>query len=302
MKIFVAGASGTIGVPLVRALVASGHQVTAMTRTPGKAPSLAALGAIPVVVNAFDRTALTSTMLAARPTHVIHQLTALPRNGPKRTADLVETNRLRDQGTRNLIAAARAAGVRRFIGGSFAIVGAPGQGRSRGIVEAADAVRSMESQIVEASLAGAFEGIVLRYGGFYGPGVPMTDDLVERVRSGRVFRIRGDRGRIPFIHISDAVGATIAALDHGRSGATYDIVDGHAMSFSDVVTTVANLLGVPPPRAIPLWIPRLLMPYFARFMSIDLPLSNQAAQSELGWRPLYPTVRDGLATVMKRAA
>jgi nucleoside-diphosphate-sugar epimerase len=301
MNVFVAGASGTIGVPLVQALVAAGHRVTAMTRTPEKRAMLASLGATPVVADALDREAVLRAIADARPTHVIHQLTALPKAGPRRTADLVATNRLRDEGTRYLLAAAIASGATRFIGGSFALLDDT-KTIPAGMAEAANAVRSMESQILEASQRGTLEGIVLRYGGFYGPGVPMTDDLLGRIRRGRLFTIRDDKGLLPFIHLDDAVSATVAALDRGRPGATYDIVDDRAISFSEVVTTAAGLMHVRAPRAVPLWVPRLLMPYFARILAVRLPLSNARARAELGWRPSYPTVRDGLARTSLRAA
>jgi nucleoside-diphosphate-sugar epimerase len=303
MRVFVAGASGTIGIPLVRALTAGGHQVIAMTRTPQKQSLLAHLGATPVVADALDPDAVTRVVTNARPTHVIHQLTALPKAGPRRTADLEATNRLRDEGTRHLLSAAIAAGAKRFIGGSFALLrDGDTADLPAGMREAIAAVKSMESQIVDASRQGKIEGIVLRYGGFYGPGNPMTDDLLDRIRRGRLFIIRNDRGLLPFIHLDDAVSATVAALDHGQPGAVYDIVDDRAMSFSEVATTAASLMGLAPPRAVPLWVPRLLMPYFARILSVRMPLSNAKARAELGWRPQYPTVRDGLARTLAKVA
>jgi nucleoside-diphosphate-sugar epimerase len=127
MRIFVAGASGTIGVPLVRALVTAGHQVTAQTRSPGKQAELRALGATPAVADALDRDALIAAVVSARPTHVIHQLTALPKDGTvRRPRDLEATNRLRTEGTRNLLDAAIKAGARRFIVGSFALLSSRG--------------------------------------------------------------------------------------------------------------------------------------------------------------------------------
>ena len=168
MNVFVAGGSGTIGIPLVRALVATGHQVTALTRSPNKQDDIRALGATPAVADALNREALIAVLKAAHPTHVIHQLTALPKDGPRRTRDLDATNRLRIDGTRNLLDAAVKASARRFIVGSFAML-AP-----RGTVdlslgnEAAAAVRSMESQVLEATEHGAIEGVILRYGMFYG--------------------------------------------------------------------------------------------------------------------------------------
>src|SRR5262245_43647959 len=131
MKVFVAGASGTIGIPLVRALVGAGHQVTALTRSPQKQAELQRLGATPALADALDADALRAVVLSAKPTHVIHQLTALPKEGPSSVSDLVATNRLRIDGTRNLLDASIRAGARRFIGGSFALL--PGAGSAPAI-------------------------------------------------------------------------------------------------------------------------------------------------------------------------
>src|SRR5262249_37780766 len=282
-------------------LAAQGHQVVAMTRTPEKQAMLAALGATPVVADALDADAVMRAVAGAAPTHVVPELTALPKHGPKRTADLEATNRLRAEGTRPLLAAAIATGATRIVGGSFALLDDTKE-LPRGMSEAAAATRSMERQILDASRRGAIAGIVLRYGAFYGPNNPMTEDLLDRIRRGRLFTIRGDQGLLPFIHLDDAVSATIAALDGGRPGTAYDIVDDRAVSFSEMVTPAAALLRVPAPRAVPMWVPRLLMPYFARMLSVRLPLSNARARAELEWMPRYPTIRDGLARTLAQAA
>src|SRR5471032_2617392 len=150
MKVFLAGGSGAIGVPLVRALVAAGHQVTALTRSPANAPALRALGATPAIADALDQEALRRVVVAAQPTHVVHQLTALPKGGPRSARDLQATNRLRVEGTRHLIAAAIAAGATRIVGGSFALIGGSKFGVPADVEDAARAVQSMESQILEA--------------------------------------------------------------------------------------------------------------------------------------------------------
>ena len=306
MTIFVAGGSGTIGVPLVRALVAAQHRVVATTRSPEKQAALRALGATPVVVDALDAEALSRAVRAASPTHVIHQLTALPKTGPRRASDLAPTNRLRDEGTRNLLRAAIAVGAQRFIGGSFAMIGAAPAAAtadmSADLRAAAVAVQSMESQILEAARHNTIEGIVLRYGLFYGPGTPSTEEMIALVRRRRLPAVRGDRGQLPYIHIDDAVAATVAALDHGSAGSVYDIVDDRPTSFSEMVRGMAEIAGAPRPFTVPAWLPRLLMPYRARMIAIRLPLSNAKARAELEWRPMFASYREGLRQTLQQAA
>lgn len=303
MRTFVAGASGTIGIPLVRALVAAGHEVTALTRSPQKQDELRRLGATPAVADALDPEALTAVVAAAKPTHVIHQLTALPKEGPSKASDLVATNRLRIDGTRHLLDASIRAGAKRIIGGSFALLpGAETGTKTAGINEAADATRSMETQILNASRSNQIEGIVLRYGLFYGPTNPSTIKMVEMVRKRRFPAITGDRGQLPFIHLDDAVSATLAALDHGVPGAVYDIVDDQAISISDAVRLIAEYTGAPAPRTVPGWLLRLMMPYRARMLSTRLPLSNAKARAELAWRPMFPTLRVGFWKSFSQAA
>lgn len=302
MKVFLAGASGTIGVPLVRALVAAGHEVTAMTRSPEKQAPLKALGAEPVVADALDAAALMRVVVGARPDVVIHQLTNLPKTGVRSTRDLASTNRLRTEGTKNLIAAAVAAKARRIVGASFVLALAARPDEHGQVEEGAAAIQSMESQIVEASRSGAIEGIVLRYGMWYGPGNPMTQQMVSMAKRRMLPTVRGDRSLLPVLHLDDAVSAAIAALDHGRPGTIYDIVDDQPVSMTDIVQELARRVAAPRPFSVPSWIPRLLSPYMARITAIRLPLSNAKARAELGWRPAYPTMQDGLARTMSGAA
>lgn len=302
MRVFVAGGSGTIGVPLVRALVGAGYQVTALTRSPEKQSMLRALGATPAVADALDAAALKSAVLASRPTHVIHQLTALPKDGPRRASDLVPTNRLRTEGTRNLLEAAIAAGATRIIGGSFALVAAARDDLPPNTQDGVDAIASMESQIVEASRSRRIEGLVLRYGLFYGPENPATQKMIALVRRRMLPVVRDDRGQLPCIHIDDAVAATIAALDKGVPGSIYDIVDDRAVSMAEIIQAMAEYTRAPAPFVVPGWLPRLFAPYLAGMTSMRLPLSNAKAAAELGWRPTYSNPRDGLARMLERAA
>jgi nucleoside-diphosphate-sugar epimerase len=300
MNVFVAGGSGTIGTPLVRALVDAGHQVTALTRSPAKREALQALGASAVVADALDRDALMAVVAGTYPTHVIHQLTALPKEGPRRAGDIEATNRLRIDGTRNLLQAAIGVHARRFIVGSFAPLA--GSDPVKAPDAAAAAVRSMESQVLEATQQGLIEGVVLRYGMFYGPGVASTAALVELVRRRRLPIVRGDTGQLPVIHIDDAVSATILALDTAPGGSTYDIVDDHPASMTEIVTSLAKYAGARPPLRVPAWLPRIVAPYMARVTAIRMPLSNARAKAELGWEPKYPTIQQGVAQMFRRAA
>jgi nucleoside-diphosphate-sugar epimerase len=301
MRVFVAGGSGTIGIPLVRALVASGHQVTTLTRSTGKQDGLRALGASVAVADALDREALIAAVHASRPAWVIHQLTALPKDGVRRPSDIEPTNRLRIDGTRNLLDAAIRAGARRFVAGSFALLSPRGEGANNADGAAA-AIRSMERQVLDASKSGRIEGIVLRYGMFYGPETPSTAAIINMVRRRRLPVVRGDAGLLPVIHIDDAVSATVRALEVAPAGAVYDIVDDQAVSLTEIVNAIAEYTGAAAPLRVPAWLLRLIAPYMARMTSIRLPLSNAKAKAELGWRPQYPHMRDGLAQMLHHAA
>jgi len=240
MIVFVAGGTGTLGLPLVRALVAEGHTVTALTRSRSKGAEIDAIGARPAVADALDASALQTALQAARPTHVIHELTAIPRSGVRRASDLEPTNRLRTEGTRNLLRAAIAAGARRLVVGSFAPFS---RDRARFAGAAAAAVQSMESQVLDAARAGTIEGVVLRYGLFYGWEAPSTATMVTMIRKRRLPVVRGDHGRLPIVHVTDAVRATILALERGQSGGSYDIVDDQAVSMTDIVRELATRIA-----------------------------------------------------------
>ena len=301
MHVFIAGGTGAIGVPLTRALIAGGHQVTASTRSAAKAAMLQQLGATPAIVDALDAEALRRAVVAAHPTHVVHQLTALPKGGAKSARDLEATNELRIAGTRNLIAAAVDAGAVRIVAGSFAPMAGVGPDMAD-MQAAAAAIRSMESQTLDANRAGAIEGVVLRYGLFYGPEAASTVEMMAMAKRRMLPAIRGDRSLLPCIHVDDAASATVAALDRARAGETYDIVDDEPVSFSEIVRATASAAGAPRPIAVPAWLPRLVAPFFAKIISLRLVLSTQKAFVEMGWRPAYPNIRAGLAQVRAHAA
>ncbi len=300
MNVFVAGGSGTIGIPLVRALVAAHHQVTALTRSSNKRDELHALGASVAIADALNCEALSAALEAARPTHVVHQLTALPKGGPRRRSDLEATNRLRIEGTRNLLEAAIHAGARRFVVGSFAML-APRGPVGASDDDAAAAIRSMERQVLDAVERGSIEGVILRYGMFYGLEVPSTVAMIDMVRRRRLPVVRGDGSLLPLIHVEDAVRATLCALDVAPSGATYDIVDDHPVSLTEIVVGIAEHTGSPMPIRVPAWLPRLVAPYMARLTSTRMSLSNAKAKAELGWHPQFSSLHEGLAQMFHRA-
>jgi nucleoside-diphosphate-sugar epimerase len=302
MNIFIAGGSGTIGIPLVRALIAAGHPVTAMTRSTSRQDDLKRMGASVVVADALNREAVIAAVRAAHPTHVIHQLTALPKSGPRRPADVEATNRLRIDGTRYLLEAAIHAGARRFLAGSYAVLAPRGTVTPLTGNAAAAAVESMEQQVLEATAQGSIEGVILRYGMFYGLEAPSTVAMIEMIRKRRLPVIRNDASQLPIIHLEDAMSATLRALDTAPAGSIYDIVDDQSVSVSEIVEAIAEYTNSAKPFKVPAWLPRLVSPYMARMTSVRLPLSNAKAKMELGWRPKYKSMREGLANMFHAAA
>jgi nucleoside-diphosphate-sugar epimerase len=226
----------------------------------------------------------------------------LPPAGVRTARDLEATNRLRIDGTHNLIEAAVSAGAGRLVIGSFAPLMADTSEVPPDVQAGIDAVRSMESQALDAARRGAIEAVVLRYGLFYGPDNPATRHLVSLARRRMLPVVRGDRSLLPFIHIDDAVSATVAALDHGASGAIYDIVDDQPASMTEMVVDLAKRVGASRPITIPAWLPKLIAPYMTRITSMRIPLSNAAARAALGWSPKYPSYREGLRNVVQTAA
>jgi 2-alkyl-3-oxoalkanoate reductase len=317
VKIFVAGAGGTLGRPLVRALSARGHEVTGLTRSASRVSSIESDGGRGVMGDALDRDGLAAVLREAAPTHVVHALTALPAAGPLRSRDLRATNVVRVDGTRNLLRAAIAAGARRLVAESFlGVYGAAdfdhpwredepfskaGDGPLR---EAVEALRNLEDQLETASRSGAIETVALRFGGFYGPGVPSTEELVRQIRAGRLFA-PGSKGLVSFVHIEDAVSATVAALEADRPGSLYNVVDDEPLSMRDFLALASEAFGGRPPRKAPSLVLRVLAPVIHEMASWSIPLSSAKAKQELGWRPSYPSAREGLrrtAVAMKNAA
>lgn len=307
MKVFVAGASGAIGRPLVRQLLAAGHEVTGMTRREERAEAIRAAGAAAIVCDAFDAAALESAVREAAPEVVVHELTSLPhRLDPKSKDALVPTNRLRSEGTRNLIAAARAAGARRLVAESVAFFYVPEGDWVKDedapafadapapFGEAGRALADLERQVTGAE---GLEGVVLRYGWLYGPGTyygregSATEDFQKR----RMPVVGKGSGTFSFVQVEDATAATVAAVEKGPPG-IYNVVDDAPAPMSEWVPAFAEAVGAKKPRRVPVWLARLVAGAAAVGMATDLRgASNAKAKRELGWQPRYPSWRDGFA-------
>ena len=302
MRVFVTGATGALGRHLVPGLVAAGHEVTATTRTPGKAGQLREAGAEPVVLDGLDREAVIAAVRAAAPEVIVHQMTALADMRSLRNPDrlFAVTNELRTRGTDNLLAAAAEAGTRRVIAQSY--TGWPNE-RSGGPVKTEEdpldsrpvpsAARTLAAirHVEETVPAAAPEGIVLRYGSFYGPGA--SELMLDVVRKRQLPVIGGGTGIWSFIEITDAAAATLAAVDRGAPG-VYNVVDSDPAPVAEWLPYLAGVAGAKPPLRVPAWLGRLLAGEFvvAQMTSVR-GSSNEKARKELGWEPRYASWREG---------
>ena len=314
MRVFVAGGTGVIGRSLIPMLITAGHQVTATTRSPGKAGLLRSLGAEPAVVDGLDRGATQEAVARARPDVIIHQMTGLTGAGDMRHFDrtFAVTNALRTIGTDYLLEAARATGTGRFIAQSF--TGWPNT-RDGGPVKTEDdpldpdppatmtesmrAIRYLEAAVTGRaphgpSTPGEPEGLVLRYGILYGPGA--SDDIVGLVRKRRLPVIGGGTGVWSFTHVSDAASATAIAAERGRPG-VYNVVDDDPAPVAEWLPYLAETIGARPPWQVPAGLGRLLAgDSVVSLMTQIRGSSNARARHELGWAPRYASWRSGFAT------
>jgi nucleoside-diphosphate-sugar epimerase len=303
MRVFVTGATGALGRYLVPGLVAAGHEVTATTRTPGKVAQLREAGAEPAVVDGLDREAVIAAVQAASPEVIVHEMTALAGMRSLRNPDkqFAVTNELRTRGTDNLLAAAARAGTRRVIAQGYAGAG-PDKPSGGGLKTEEDppdwrpirsagqgpaAIRHVEETVPQE----APEGIVLRYGSFYGPGA--SDFLLDMLRKRQVPVIGGGTGVWSFIEITDAAAATLAAVDRGEPG-LYNVVDDDPAPVAEWLPYLAKVAGAKPPLRLPAWLGRLLAGEFVvAQMTTSRGSSNEKARKELGWEPRYASWREG---------
>jgi nucleoside-diphosphate-sugar epimerase len=304
VRVFLAGASGVIGRRLVPLLIAGGHEVTAMTRTPKKMSELSAMGAEPVLADGLDGSAVANAVADARPDAVINQLTSIPPriNPRKMERDFALNDRLRIEGTRHVVAAAQQAGAVRILSQSIAFGYAPGP---PGTVHSeqdplfldspppfrrsARALGELERTVLDAG------GLALRYGYFYGPAsaVSRAGSVGQDVIRRRLPIVGGGGGVWSFIHVDDVARATVIALYRGASGA-YNIVDDDPALVSDWLPLLAETLGAKRPRRVPAPIARLAAgTYGVATMTQAQGASNELAKRELGWSPEYPSWREG---------
>jgi nucleoside-diphosphate-sugar epimerase len=308
MRVLVAGASGAIGRRLVPQLIEAGHEVIGTHASPAGAERVRALGATPVALDVLDASAVRRAVLDAAPQAIVHQATALAgeRFGRNLDKTFARTNRVRTEGTDALLAAAREAGVQRFLAQSFACYR---YARAGGMVKTEDdpldpapvahtvetnaAMRHLDEAVTAAG------GIALRYGGFYGDA---SDGMIGPVRK-RQFPVVGDGGGVmSFIHLDDAAAATVLALERGAPG-PYNIVDDEPAPVRDWLPVLADALGAKPPRRLPRWLTRLVAGEAAVAMGTEARgASNAKAKRELGWTLRHPTWRTGFAAAYRPAA
>jgi nucleoside-diphosphate-sugar epimerase len=310
MRIFVVGAGGAIGAQLVPQLVRGGHQVVGLTRTASKRAAIEALGAKAVIGDALDPDSIAQAVAEAEPQVIVHQATALAGSFDVRHFDrtFATTNRLRTEGTDNLLAAGRAVGIEAFVAQSFA--GWPliregsmvkdetapfAERPPKGMEEMFGAIKRQEEKVTAADWT---RGIVLRYGGFYGPGTsiglePVEGEQIAAVRRRLVPIIGSGAGYASMIHIADAASATVAAIERGAPG-IYNVVDDEPAPAAEWIPALAEAVGAKPPRRFPRWFARLLAGEAITTLMIEgRGASNAKARDELGWTPRYASWRRG---------
>src|SRR5215468_7619587 len=309
MRVFLAGATGAIGKQLVPRLVAAGHEVHGMTRSESKQAMLCDLGAVPAVADALDPDQVAEAVARARPEVIVHQLTAIGAvDMPHFDRDFAQTNRLCTEGTDYLLTAGQNVGVRRFVAqavagyGAYVRAGGPVKSEedpldrtpAREMRETLAAIRHLEEAVLGARWT---QGIVLRYGAFYGPGTSLAPggDQFELVRK-RKFPLVGDGGGVwSFIHVADAAEATVAAVEHGSRG-VYNVVDDDPAPVAEWLPALAQTLGTKKPVRVPRFVGRLFAGEAGAVMMTELRgASNAKAKRELAWRPAHPSWRRGFA-------
>jgi nucleoside-diphosphate-sugar epimerase len=313
MHVFIAGATGAVGRSLIPLLIEHGHEVTGTTRSAHRAAQLEELGAHAAVVDGLDRDAVARAVAEAAPDAIVHQMTALRGLKPRRMdSTFAQTNRLRTEGTDNLLAAARAAGVERFVAQSFA--GWP-------YVRTGDSVKTEDAPLQDPGPKGARQslaairhveratlaagGVVLRYGGFYGPGTGITPggEQVELLRKRKVPIVGDGGGMFSFCHVEDAASATVIALEKAAPGSVFNVCDDEPAPVRVWLPALAATVGAPPPRRVPAWVGRLFAGEAGvAMMTSARGASNARIKAELDWVPRWPTWREGFPAAVAGTA
>lgn len=313
MRVFLAGATGAIGRPLADRLLADGHEVIGTTRDDARAAALARRGVDPVVLDAFDAPAVQAAVARAEPEVVIHQLTALPQQpDPKAMSAAAALNaRLRRETVPTFVEAARAAGARRVVVQSLSPVtrpdGRPVHDEDAPLdldppwqAENVGAIAALEAAVRAASGPGGLEGVVMRYGFFYGPGTWYARDgaIATMIAKRRYPIIGSGEGRSSFVHVDDAVEATVRALDAAVAPATYNITDDEPARAADWLPEAARALGAKPPRHAPAWLARRLAGDVVVHYGTTLPgnANGRFRAAAPGWAPR--PWRQGFAEVL----
>jgi nucleoside-diphosphate-sugar epimerase len=310
MRVLGAGASGAIGRRLVPMLVERGHEVIGTARSGGKESLLRGLGAEPAVMDALDAQQVRATVIDAKPDVVIHQLTAIGGSPDLKHFDryFAATNKLRTKGTDHLLAAARQAGVRRFVAQGYAgwpnpRTGGPVKDERDGLDpdptvhsrQSLAAMRHLESAVTGAPM----EGVVLRYGSLYGPGnaIGRGGEILTMLHKRQLPIVGGGGGIWSHIHVDDAARATVLATELDGISGVYNIVDDDPAPVREWLPYLARVVGAPKPLRIPAWLARpLLGEHGISMMTKVRGSSNAKAHAELGWTLTYPSWRVGFRT------
>jgi nucleoside-diphosphate-sugar epimerase len=304
MHILIAGATGAAGRALIPLLIANGHTVTGTTRSESKTGELRKLGANAQVMDGLDAASVKAAIDATQPDVIVHQMTALTGIDMRNIDKAFKlTNRLRTEGTEHLLAAANGKLLiaQSFAGWPYARTGGPVKTEAdpldpdppKGIRETHAAIRRLETLVTQAG------GIVLRYGGFYGPGSGMSADggeQVDMIRRRQFPLVGNGEGIWSFLHTDDLATATLAAIERGRPGEIYNIVDDEPAPTKEWLPYLANAVGAKPPRKVPAWLAKIVAsPAAVAMMTESRGASNAKAKAELGWQPTHPSWRDGFA-------
>ena len=308
MRAFVAGATGVIGRRLVPMLIAAGHEVTGLTRSPERARAIEAMGAHAVIADVYDAARLAESVVKARPDVVVHELTDLPQtiNPRKAETELAGNDRIRREGTPNLRSAAEAAGAKAFVAQSIAFAY---RNAGDGLRTEHDPLdldsrwpwrRSVEAVAALEETTQEFKdgrGVVLRYGFFYGPGSaydPAGGSTAEMVRRRRFPVVGNGAGRFSYIHVDDAARATVAAVESDVAG-IFNVVEDEPVAMRDWLPAYAEALGAPAPRRVPALVARLAAGRQAVEWSTRLRgVENAKAKRDLGWAPERSFLADPL--------